>query len=90
MSFKGRTNGFEPGNDSSILSIPAEDNSMDIDEKHDLTHITEEEYLEKIRHAEQLSSCPCTECTARCWSTNEFEDCQPYRDWWNLQNGVKR
>lgn len=62
----------------------------DIDRDHDLSHMTRAEYLEEIRHIQQLATCPCTECESRCWSTDEITDCELYRRWWDKQNGIIR
>ena len=71
-------------------SLLSEKRMDDIDREHDLSHMTREEYLEEIRHIQQLATCPCTECESRCWSTDEITDCELYRRWWDKQNGIRR
>lgn len=61
-----------------------------IDRDHDLSHMTRAQYLEEIRHIQQLATCPCTECESRCWSTDEITDCNLYRRWWDKQHGIIR
>lgn len=62
----------------------------DIDREHDLSHMSRAEYLEEIRHIQQLATCQCTECESRCWSTDEITDCDLYRRWRDKQNGIMR
>ena len=72
------------------LFLFVEARMTDIDQEHDLSHMTRAQYLEEIRHIQQLATCPCTECESRCWSTDEITDCELYRRWWDKQNGIRR
>lgn len=61
----------------------------DIDDQHDLSHMSKDEYEEKMRHIKQLSSCPCTHCTDRCWDGVSLSECKAYRRWWYRNSGLK-
>lgn len=61
----------------------------DIDREHDLSHLSDAEYRDAIRRIEQLASCPCTTCEARCWDTIQFGNYEPYRKWWRREHGVR-
>lgn len=61
----------------------------DIDDRHDLTHMSEVEYKEEMRHIEQLASCPCTNCAERCWDGVSLNACEAYRRWWYRNGGLE-
>lgn len=65
------------------------DNHNEEDDGIDISNMTADEYKEHMRRIEQLTSCPCTNCTDRCWDTGMITECKPYRRWWRQNNGVR-
>lgn len=47
----------------------------------DISHMTPSEYKDHMRRLEQLTSCPCTHCTAVCDRMDIIADCEPYQSW---------
>ena len=59
----------------------------------DITHMTEEDRREHYRRINQLTTCPCVNCSAICDRWDRIASCGPYQEWreFNMQlRGYKK
>lgn len=55
------------------------------DDVIDVTHLTEEDRREHMRRLQQLTTCPCFNCTLVCDRVSIMHSCEPYQTWLDYQ-----
>ena len=55
----------------------------------DITHLTEEDRREHYRRINQLTTCPCVNCTADCNRWETVASCDPYQEWLEYNRPIR-
>lgn len=59
------------------------------DDVIDLSHLSREAFLNRLRQLSDVSSCPCNECRAICDRYDTIDRCEAYQLWYAQRMAIR-